>query len=210
MDILTQNMNIARTMDVGNAPHGLVLSSDNKKLYVPNMKSDDVSIVDISSGEEERIKIEFDGNECHTPVAMGITSDDHFSIVTCGNSFEIYKIDNLIKKVVARIALKKAEIQGPIQTPIYPESRFFYVPEMRSGSVHKIDLEKFEVVKSIPSGAGAHGIAYSADGKLAYVTNTWENSVSVLDLEKDVVIKTIKVGEKPNGIAVSNGKNQGW
>lgn len=201
---------ILRSFTVGEGPHGFVLSNDSKKLYLPNMRSNDISIVDLASSKEERLSLEFEGSKCETPVAMGLTADDRYSFVTCGRSFEIYKIDNQAKKVVSRIALTKGEFPGPIQTPVHPNGKFLYVPEMRSGTVHKIDIEKFSLVKSIDSGAGAHGIAFSADGKFAYVTNTWENSVSVLDLEKDSVVQTIKVGVKPNGIALTNGKNQGW
>jgi len=82
--------------------------------------------------------------------------------------------------------------------------------DMRNGVVHKVDIEKFDVIKDIPTAPGAHGIAYSFDGKIAYVTNTWDNSLSVMNLEADSIIKKIEVGLKPNGVAVSNGKNQGW
>lgn len=205
-----ENEKIIRYFKVGEGPHGFVLSNDGKKLYVPNMRSHDVSIVDLETGNEKRLEIALNNDKCDTPVAMGITSDDKHSFVTCGKSFEIYKIDNINEKVVAKIGFEKGDLTGPIQTPVYPNSKFIYVPDMRNAVVHKIDIEKFENVKDIATGQGAHGIAYSQDGKTAYVTNTWEDSLSVLDLEKDTVIKTIKVGSEPNGVAVSNGFNQGW
>lgn len=195
---------------VGDGPHGILLSNDGKKIYSPNMKSNDISIVDVETGNVEYMNIEFSGNKCDTPVAIGITIDDKFAFVTCGKSFDIYKIDAQSKNIVDRVAFKKGDLIGPIQTPVYPNSRFLYVPDMRNGVVHKIDIEKFELVNDIPSGLGAHGIAYSADGKRAYVTNTWEDSLSAIDLETDSVINTIKVGTEPNGVAVSNGRNQGW
>ncbi len=201
---------LLRAFDVGEGPHGIVLSNDGKKLFVPNMRSNDVSAVDLESGKEERISLEFEGSKCETPVAMGISLDDRFAFVTCGRSFEVYKIDANAKKVVGRVELEKGEFPGPIQVPVHPSGKFLYVPDMRHGVVHKIDVESFTLVKDIATGKGAHGIAYSADGKLAYVTNTWEDSVSVVDLESEKVVRTIKVGSKPNGIAVSNGKNQGW
>lgn len=201
---------ITRIFEVGEGPHGFVLSNDGKKLYVPNMRSHDVSIVDIETGNQKRIVLEFEGKKCDTAVAMGITSDDRHSFVTCGKSFEIYKISNAEEKVIGRIGFDKGDLVGPIQTPVYPGNKYLYVPDMRNAVIHKIDIEKFELVKEIPAGQGAHGIAYSADGKLAYVTNTWEDSLSVLNIESDTITKTIKVGIKPNGVALSNGKNQGW
>lgn len=211
VEVDTEKGEILRTITVGDGPHGMVISNDGKKIYAPNMRSHDVSVVDLETGtEEKRITVEFDSNKCNTAVAMGITSDDKYSFVTCGKSFDIYKIDNENQQVIGRIGFKKGDLVGPIQTPIYPGSRYLYVPDMRNAVVHKIDIEKFELVKDILAGQGAHGIAYSKDGKLAYVTNTWDNTMSILDLETDSIKSTIKVGSGPNGVAVSNGHNQGW
>lgn len=201
---------ILRTFAVGEGPHGFVLSNDGRTIYAPNMRTHDVSIVDVASSDEKRMNLTFEGNKCDTPVAMGITNDDAFSFVTCGKSFDIYKISNKGLKIVGRVGFDKNGEVGPIQVPVYHGSRFIYVPDMGNGVVHKIGIEKFELVKDIVTGAGAHGIAYSSDGKKAYVTDTWDNKLSILDLESDEVINRIEVGSKPNGVAVSNGKNQGW
>lgn len=206
-----QTGEILRTYKVGFGPHGMVLSTTGKILYVPNMKSNDVSILNLETGEEERMKLRFEEHACETPVAMGITADDRYAVVTCGKSFDVYKIDTNAKKVVNRLAFTKAaKTPGPIQTPIPPQEQAIYIPDMGNGVVHKIDLASFTLIKDVPTGAGAHGIAYSADGRYAYITNTWENTVAVLDTATDTIIKKIPVGEEPNGIAVSNGKNQGW
>lgn len=205
-----ENGEIIRTYKTGFGPHGMVMSNDGKRLYVPNMKTEDVSIVDVTSDSVETINLELTDNKCETPVAMGITSDDKHSFVTCGKSFEVYKIDNVLKKPVAVVELERGEFPGPIQVPVHPDGKYLYVPDMYHGSVHKIDIEKFELIKSIESGKGAHGIAYSADGKRAYVTNTYEDTLSVIDLESESVITKLQIGSKPNGVAVTNGKNQGW
>ncbi len=205
-----EDFRITRIFNVGKAPHGFVLSSDNNYIYSPNMKSDDISILDLKTGKEERINITSGGSSCETPVAMGIKEDGLYSFVTCGRSFDVYKIDNLRKKAAGRVAFETGEFPGPIQTPVHPGGEYLYVPDMRHGVVHKISIEPFKLVKDIHVGAGAHGIAYSQDSKTAFVTNTWEDTISVIDLETDTVTKTIRVGREPNGIAVEGGKNQGW
>lgn len=47
-----QEMKVARSIPVGKAPHGVVLSADNSRLYVTNLESDDVSVVDLQNGRE--------------------------------------------------------------------------------------------------------------------------------------------------------------
>lgn len=46
------NRNVIQTVEVGTAPHGVVLSPDGKFTYVTNLVSNDVSIVDNESGKE--------------------------------------------------------------------------------------------------------------------------------------------------------------
>ena len=47
-----ENRSVVQTVEVGTAPHGVVLSPDGKLTYVTNLVSNDVSIVDNASGEE--------------------------------------------------------------------------------------------------------------------------------------------------------------
>lgn len=47
-----ENRSVVQTIEVGTAPHGVVLSPDGKFTYVTNLVSNDVSIVDNESGKE--------------------------------------------------------------------------------------------------------------------------------------------------------------
>jgi YVTN family beta-propeller protein len=61
--------------------------------------------------------------------------------------------------------------------------------------VSKIDIGNLEVIKSkIPVGMGPHGIAFSEDGKKAYISNMKSNDVSIIDTSTDKVIDTIPGG----------------
>ena len=51
-----------------------------------------------------------------------------------------------------------------------------------------------------PTGAGAHAIAFSGDGKTGYISNQTANTVSVIDVATHKVVKTINIGTKPNGM----------
>ncbi len=70
-------------------------------------------------------------------------------------------------------------------------------------TVSMIDLESFNVAKTVVTGAGAHGVAVDREGRYAYVTNMYANSVSVLDLKDYKVVTTVSVGKTPNGISVT-------
>ena len=143
------------------------------------------------------------------PVAMGVNQDGKFAYVTDSGLNKVHKID-VVKKVVLASLLTGI---SPIEAPVHPNRPFLYIPCMGSDVVYKIDINAWKVEKVISIGKGPHGIAYSADGKYAYVTLTNEQpngKVAVIDTETDKVTTTFQVGSSPNGIAVLFGKNQGW
>lgn len=51
------------------------------------------------------------------------------------------------------------------------------------------------------TGAGAHAIAFSADGSRAYVSNQGAATVSVISVATHSLVTSVSVGEEPNGIA---------
>jgi YVTN family beta-propeller protein len=96
----------------------------------------------------------------------------------------------------------------PIQVYATPDSRLLFVANQGTKkapgtTVSVIDLGTFEVVKTIETGLGAHGVVVSPDGGYAYVTNTYANSVSVIEVKDLRVVATVPVGRGPNGISVT-------
>jgi YVTN family beta-propeller protein len=52
----------------------------------------------------------------------------------------------------------------------------------------------------VPTGEGAHGLAFSPSHRLLFVTNQWEDSLSVIDVHARQVIKELPTGRAPNGL----------
>lgn len=50
------------------------------------------------------------------------------------------------------------------------------------------------------TGAGAHGVTTSADGKYVFVTNMFADTLTILDAHTGKVLVDQKVGDIPNGI----------
>lgn len=189
----------------GKGPHGLVMTPDGQFLLTPNRRSGDVSVVDLAHQKVDLIKLPPGAK----PVAMGITSNGRFAFVTDEGLNQLHKINVEERTVVASLSVGKR----PIQSPVHPTRPFLYIPCMESAAVYKIDINAWKMEKVIPVGQGPHGIAYSADGRYAYVTLSWEKPkgrVAVIDTETDTVQATFAVNDTPYGIAVLFGKNQGW
>lgn len=53
-----QEMKVTQTIKGGSAPHGVAVSKDGKFAYITNLKSDDVSVIDVAQGQEvAKIKV---------------------------------------------------------------------------------------------------------------------------------------------------------
>src|SRR5579864_4060343 len=80
------------------------------------------------------------------------------------------------------------------------------------GKLLLVDPAAKKVIGQVPTGAGPHEVAVSADGKLAFVANygdqTPGSSLSVIDLEARKEIRRVDLGalRRPHGIAESKGK----
>ena len=71
-----------------------------------------------------------------------------------------------------------------------------------------VDTISGQIVTNVTVGASPAGLAVSADGRRAYVTNSGSNTVSVIDTDPtsaavNTEIRRITVGSGPTGIAVT-------
>jgi YVTN family beta-propeller protein len=66
-----------------------------------------------------------------------------------------------------------------------------------------IDTQTLQQVAQIPTGAGHHEIALSADDRYAFVTNRDDGTITVIDTERLKKVKDLRVGPKPIALAYS-------
>ena len=86
------------------------------------------------------------------------------------------------------------------------------VANMSDNTATIIDLDREEVLATLPTGPAPHEVAVTGDGRYAVITNygdreTRGNSLTLLDLQAVVVAHTINLGlyERPHGVAVLPG-----
>ncbi|WP_423799625.1 beta-propeller fold lactonase family protein [Neobacillus sp. SAB-20_R2A] len=194
----TKKYVIVQTIPTGKGPHGFRISKDSQYSYVANMGENSVSILNLESMKEEK-KIEVGT----TPVTTGITDDNKTLVVTLNQENALAIVDLATNKV------DKVKVgNGPAQVYIQQDNQFAYVAnqgteDSPSHSLSKVDLKTKQVVATIETGKGSHGVVTSPDNKLSYVTNMFEDTVSIIDNAQNKVIKTIQVGNTPNGISIT-------
>lgn len=186
------------TIPAGKGPHGFRVSADSKFAYVANMSEDTVSVLNLQTMvEEKKIKV---GS---TPVTTGVTSDGKTLVVPLNAENAAVIVDLATEKMI-----KVPVGNGPAQVYIPSDNKYAIIANQGteqnpSNSISKIDLATNQVIATIETGKGAHGVVVSPDNSKIYVTNMFDNTVTVIDNETNKVITTIKVGTTPNGISVT-------
>jgi DNA-binding beta-propeller fold protein YncE len=110
---------------------------------------------------------------------MDFSAGGGYAIVSCEFSGQLLKIDVARRRVSAVLHLPRA-VSMPQDVRLSPDGRVFYVADMAAGGVWKIDGDRFRVIGFLRTGAGAHGLVVSRNGKLLYVANRGEGSISVV------------------------------
>jgi DNA-binding beta-propeller fold protein YncE len=105
----------------------------------------------------------------------------------------------------------------PLEIYFSPKSNLMYVTTAKPGHLHIFDLKagpgKPKLVKSIPAAEGAHHVAFTKDGRYAFVQNALLNlpgmsdgSITIVDLKQQKVIGSVDTlknkGYNPNSIVL--------
>jgi YVTN family beta-propeller protein len=71
-----------------------------------------------------------------------------------------------------------------------PDGSVFYVADLVYGGVWVVSAKSFDVIGFVKTGAGAHGLYPSRDGRFLYVSDRSEGAVSVLSFKTRKVVET--------------------
>jgi YVTN family beta-propeller protein len=180
-----------KTLDVGDSPAEVTFTVDGKYAFVANGMSNSVSVFDASA----------------KTLAKTITVGTDPVGAWPGKDTLMY-VDNESAKTITAIHGKTLEVVRTYALGFTPgmaataPNGDLWVTDTDNGKV--VFFPAGSAVKSgdLLVGAGAHGIAFSRDGKTAYVSNQAAGTVSVIDVGIRTVKGTVPVGDKPNGMVI--------
>jgi YVTN family beta-propeller protein len=118
---------------------------------------------------------------------MDFSADGSYLIASCEFSGQLIKVDVASETVVGELMLPDGPGGQPQDVRSSPDGSVFYVADLAAGGVWKVDGRRFKVIGFIRTGAGAHGLYPSRDGKQLYVSNRGEGSVSVISFATNKV-----------------------
>lgn len=184
---------LKNTINVGEDPAEVTISTDGTKAYVCNGHSNTVSVINPTTKA-----IISTINVAPNPVGAWPSSIGKM-FVDCedGQTIDVIDVGSNLK--VASINLGFMPGYAAYNSSV---SELWVTDPMNNNVVWYKDMGGNNWMKhgEFVSGGGAHAIAFS--GTTAYVTNQTANTVSVINATTHTVTKTLNVGKKPNGIII--------
>jgi len=172
--------------------HMVVPTPDEHKLYVANIDSGSVTVIDrttdivksIRTGAgAEGIDISPDGRE----VWASNRGANSLSIISTASD--------------SVVATFESGGEMPIRLKFTPDGKQVWVSNARSNAVTVFDAATRQLLDTIEVGAVPVGILMTPDGQRAFVANTNANQISVIAVAERKVLRTFSTGNEPDGMA---------
>jgi YVTN family beta-propeller protein len=176
--------------------HMVVVTPNQRKLYVANIGSGSVTVIDRSNPFPSRaVKSVATGAGAE---GIDVSRDGKQVWVTNRGANTISVIDTATDAVLATFESGGAM---PIRVKFTPDGRQAWVSNARSNAVTVFDAATRQLIGKIEVGAVPVGIQMTPDGKQAFVANTNDNKVTVIDMATRQVLGSFMTGTEPDGMA---------
>jgi YVTN family beta-propeller protein len=175
---------VIKHIPVGDDPSHLELSHDDRRLYVANSGSDDVTIIDTVTDQV---------------IATAQTGKRPLLPCVAPNGNSVYLPsgpDRTATVLGAEGEFRKTVPVGaaPHDLAVSPDSRWAYQPNSVAHTVTVIDGRNYSVAGEVKVGLGPGHIVFDPESRFAYVANTVSNDVTVIDTGTHEAVATIPAG----------------
>lgn len=192
---------------VGGGPHGMRVAPDGRFAAVANLRAGRVDLVDLSRahrGRHDRESWLRSVRVGAAPVQTAISADSSTVFVSVSGTREVVRVDAASAEVTGRVTVPSAPAQIWATSTGLVLSADQGTEDDPGSTLSIIDAESMEVVATVPTGSGPHGIVVDEQETRAWVTNSFDDSVTIVDLEDRTPLGTVLVGGAPNGITLTD------
>src|SRR5262249_40046658 len=188
---------VIATIPVSAGPHGMAMTQDGRTVYV---SGDGSSVVDVIDTATDKVVKTIEVGK--TPNGIALTPDDRLLVVTVYGDNRLSIIDTATQTVAGTIPVPK-----PHTVAISPDGKLAYVTVQEPGhfELAAVDLNKRNIVGSVPLDKTPRDGEFAYNGKLFYFTQAGVNAVQVLDPASSKVIGEIPTGVSPHYVGYPRG-----
>jgi len=171
-------LEVEQTITVGHNPHELVITPDQRIMYLSNYEApgNTISVVDLVA--RKHIKQIRTGQYTRIHGAA-MAPDGKNAYFTAGQTGWIVEVDTTTHEVTRAIPT-----HGKISHMVLVsnDNQRLYTANIVSENVSVIDRQTGALITQIPCEKGAEGMAFTPDGKQLWVANQAGESISIIDL----------------------------
>lgn len=174
--------------------HMVVATPDERKLYVANIGSGSVTVIERATDTVTNIPT--------GAGAEGLDIAPNGRELWVGNrgANTLSVIDVAADRVLATF---ESGGETPIRVKFTPDGAQVWVSNARSNTVTVFDAASRQLLATIEVGAVPVGLLFAADGQRAFVASSNANQVAVLDVPGRKILKTFTTGTEPDGMALA-------
>jgi YVTN family beta-propeller protein len=189
-------------------PHGVKSNRAGTRIYVSCMHSDEILEYDVATltllrrapaGAGHASK---DHGGC-APTFVTVSPDDRRLYVACNSANTLQVWDAASLRRLGEVKVGK----GAYNVEPSPDGSIVVVTNKKDRSVSLVDAKKLTELARVPTSKPVvHGVAFSPDGRVAYIScesvGADPGAVDVIDLATRRVTASVAVPGQPTGIAV--------
>lgn len=210
--VYTPTMRTLTSIPACDMPHGVRVNHAGTRVYVSCMHDDTILMIDPGTFRVTgHLSLETDSHtpdggvhagSC-SPTFVSVSADDRTLYVACNASSDVRVVDGETGRVTARIAVG----EGAYNVEPTRDEHHLVVTNKKGRSVSLVDLASARETARITTTKGVvHGIAFSPDGRYAYISaesvGADPGSIDTIDLSTGTVVSTVSVPFQPTGIAI--------
>ncbi len=165
-------------------PYNLYFTADGRRAIVVAEAHREL---DFRSPHTMRLMHALPTPQCPGVDHMDYTADGRRALVSCEFGGRMIVVDLMRERVIKTIDLRAGA--APQDVKLSPDGRTFYVADMMSNGVWRIDAATMRKDGFVRTGMGAHGLYPSRDAKVLYVSNRGEGSISLISFRTRRPIK---------------------
>ena len=132
----TATMTVMKSIPVWTMPHGMRMNNAGTRLYVANMMSDNISVIDVATDSVvATVPVAYDahifGPTKYMPMEIAVSPNDSLMMVTCSEWREVRMFDATTNALVDSFQVE----DQPWHLQFTPDGEFCYVTDRRGNAV---------------------------------------------------------------------------
>jgi YVTN family beta-propeller protein len=180
------------TITVGAVPAQAGVNQTTNRIYVANLNSNNVSVID--GGSNTVVSTVVVGN---SPSDIGINSTTNMIYVPNSSGNTVSVIDGNTDTVVATVP----GMSSPLRLAVDSVTNQIFVSNFNTNNVAVIDGATNTVIATVQVGSGPTGVRVNSTANLIYVANLSSGTISVIDGNSNTVTDTFTL---PQGASPGN------